>query len=164
MRRIMAAHLPGETGMPSFLRTAIAAAVLLAASQAWAMGSQSNWAPDMSEIQAMVDRGDYEDAISELRQLVESEPRNADAYNYLGYSYRKLKDYPNARTNYDKALTLDPDHKGAHEYIGELFVETGDMPAAERHLAALERICGTSCQEYRELAAVIARAKANRPS
>lgn len=150
--------------MPAFLRTAIAAAVLMAASQAGAMGSQSSWTPDMSEIQAMVEGGKYEEAISELRQYVEREPDSADAYNYLGYSYRKLQDYPNARTNYDKALELDPDHKGAHEYIGELFVETGDLPAAERHLTALERICGMSCEEYTELAAVIAKAKANKPS
>ena len=59
----------------------------------------------------------YSDAIGVLNNIVETNPREADAYNLLGYSYRKSKDYSRAERNYKRALRLNPDHKGALEYV-----------------------------------------------
>jgi hypothetical protein len=56
-------------------------------------------------------------------------------------------------------LRLDPQHRGAHEYMGEAYVLTGDKARAQQHLAALERICGKGCEEYQDLAKAIAQAK-----
>ena len=87
------------------------------------------------------------------------EPANADAQNLLGFAYRNQKKYDLAFRHYREALRLDPKHKGAHEYIGETYLLTGDKAKAQEHLAALERICGKSCEEYEDLARAVARAK-----
>lgn len=105
-------------------------------------------ASTLDEARAQIDRGRYKDAIGILRHIVGDEPRNADALNLLGYSLRKTGDYRNARGFYLKALDVRPNHRGANEYLGELYVETGDLPKANERLDALEAICGTSCREY----------------
>ena len=62
-----------------------------------------------------------------------------------------------------KALDFDAEHKGAHEYLGELYVETGQMPKAREHLAVLEKLCPQGCEEREDLAKAVAAAvlKAN---
>ena len=69
---------------------------------------------------------------------------------------RKSGDYPKALTFYKKALDFDAEHKGAHEYLGELYVETGQLPKAREHLAVLERLCPQGCEEREDLAKAIA--------
>ena len=63
---------------------------------------------------------DYQGAIRYLLKSVKTDPKNADVYNLLGYSHRNLEMNDKAFASYEKALSLDPRHKGAHEYIGEL--------------------------------------------
>lgn len=102
---------------------------------------------------------DWKRAVSNMQAATSYEPNNADAWNWLGYSYRNAGDYKNALTAYDRALNIDPKHRGAHEYLGEAYVMTGDREKAQQHLAALEKICGTGCNEYKDLAKAIAAAK-----
>jgi protein involved in temperature-dependent protein secretion len=49
------------------------------------------------------------------------------------------------------ALKLDPNHKGANEYLGELYVDMGDMAKAQAQLAKLQQLCPSGCDEYSEL-------------
>ena len=98
---------------------------------------------------------DYGKAVAELTTVVRSDPRNAEAHNLLGYSYRKspAPDLKKAFEHYGTALQIDPRHKGAHEYIGEAYLLEKRPAEAERHLAELEKICGgPACEEYRDLA------------
>jgi Flp pilus assembly protein TadD, contains TPR repeats len=60
--------------------------------------------------------GNYEDAIVYLKKSIETDPKNADAFNMLGYSNRKLGNNQEAFKYYNKSLKLDPRHKGSHEY------------------------------------------------
>ena len=76
-----------------------------------------------------------------------------------GFAYRNQKKLDLAFTHYREALKLDPNHRGAHEYVGEAYLMAGDRAKAQEHLAALERICGRNCDEYRDLARAIAQAK-----
>jgi Flp pilus assembly protein TadD len=101
---------------------------------------------------------DWERAAYHLEIAAKAEPANADVMNLLGYTYRNQKNYPQAFKFYREALKLDPDHRGAHEYIGEAYVLTGDKAKAREHLAALRRICGEGCEEYQDLAKAIAKA------
>ena len=58
---------------------------------------------------------------------------------------------------YLKALKLNPKHLGANEYLGELYVMTGQMDKAKARLATIAKICGnTTCEEYGDLAKAIA--------
>ncbi len=58
-------------------------------------------------------------------------------------------------TYYDQALTIDPKHKGANEYLGELYLKLGQLEKAEAQLARLDDICTFGCEEYDELKAAI---------
>jgi Flp pilus assembly protein TadD len=104
-------------------------------------------------------RKDWSGALSELNAAAKEQPRNADVHNLLGYSYRKraTPDLAKAFEHYKRALDLDPKHKGAHEYIGEAYLMDKKPAEAEKHLAALEKLCGNkTCEEYADLAKAIA--------
>ncbi len=53
--------------------------------------------------------------------------------------------------HYRQAIVLDPRHRGAHEYIGETYLITGDLAGAEKHLLALREICLLPCEELDDL-------------
>ena len=90
-------------------------------------------------------------AIPLLEGVVKRDAANADAYNWLAYATRKNGDPAASIPIYQKALALDPKHKGAHEYIGEAYLMLGDLPKAKEHLARLDSLCFFSCEEHRDL-------------
>ncbi len=94
---------------------------------------------------------DYAGAIPLLSQAVAADPGNADAYNLLGYSHRKLGRLDAALGFYQTALTLAPEHRDANEYLGELYLKMNNLKAAEGRLAVLDRVCPSSCEEFEEL-------------
>ncbi len=83
-------------------------------------------APDLTSVRAKIKSQDYAAALAELRDLAE-DTQQADVYNLLGFTLRKTGDFKTSLTYYTKALELQPDHKAAHEYLGELYVETGNI-------------------------------------
>lgn len=99
---------------------------------------------------AAVDAMDYATAKPLLVQLTLDEPKNADAWNLLGYSNRKLGVLDAAAVAYETALKLNPEHLGALEYQGEMYVETGMIDKAKANLATLKSLCG-DCEEYEDL-------------
>ena len=112
--------------------------------------SQRESAPSLQEIKSVIDGNNYFDAVKMLKKYLKSDPESADAYNYLGFSYRKSGHLPEAFKAYDKALALDPKHLGAHEYLGEAYLMNKEPEKAGRELAKLKGICG-DCEEYRDL-------------
>jgi tetratricopeptide (TPR) repeat protein len=82
-------------------------------------------------------------------------PDAANVHNELGYTYRKLGRLDKAFEHYERALAIDPRHRGAHEYIGEAYLMKGDVAGAERHLEALRSICTLPCEEMRDLQAAV---------
>lgn len=105
-------------------------------------------------------------ALAELQVALQQEPRNADVHNLLGYTYRK-QDNPHlakAFEHYKKALELNPKHLGAHEYIGEAYLMDKKPDQAQKHLDALEKICGNkTCEEYADLAKALAEYRKRNP-
>ena len=98
----------------------------------------------------------WEEAVARLRKAEVRNPDHADLQNLLGYSYRNLKQYDAAFRHYKRALEINPRHRGAHEYIGETYLMTGDLAGAEKHLAALKEICLLPCEELNDLERAIA--------
>ncbi|HEX3170022.1 MAG TPA: hypothetical protein VHQ88_05555 [Burkholderiales bacterium] len=84
---------------------------------------------------------------------------DAEVYNLTGYASRKVGKMDDAFRNYKIALQMNPNHRGAHEYVGEAYLITNNPAMAEEHLAALEKICGKNCEEYKDLAREIAEYK-----
>lgn len=155
------------------MKTQIALAMLVAAAfgPAGAADVPSTPAPRvaapavdrMANARRAIEVRDWALAVRELQQVVRESPRNADAHNLLGYSYRKSPqpDYVKAFEHYDIALKIDPRHRGAREYIGEAYLEQGKPAEAQAQLAQLEQICGNrTCEEYEDLAKAIADYKA----
>ena len=99
--------------------------------------------------------GNYDRAIVYLKKSIENDHNNADAYNMLGYSNRKLGNNEEAFINYNKALKIDPRHKGTHEYIGRLYLNLGQPEKAKIHLDKLDSICFFGCDEYTTLKTAI---------
>lgn len=103
---------------------------------------------------------DYPRAIRILFDLSKSSPQNADVENLLGFSYRMIGQYQQAFAYYDRALAIDPTHKGALEYEGEAYLETNQLPKAETNLATLKRACAAAgCAEIAQLEQAIDRYK-----
>jgi len=117
--------------------------------------------PQYTEAVAAIKAHEYAKAIPLLTAYVSRVSNDADAENYLGYASLKTGDLPAAFTHYNRALALNPKHRGVHEYIGEAYLMTGNLPKAEEHLKVLDRLCVFSCEEYRDLKAAIASYKAN---
>lgn len=116
---------------------------------------QSTDAPDLTSVRTKIDAKDYAGALSELRGLAEDN-QQADVYNLMGYTLRKTGDYKTSLTYYTKALELQPDHKAAREYLGELYVETGETAKAEEQVASLKQLCPDGCEELEDLQKAIA--------
>ena len=106
---------------------------------------------DLAAARELINKSSYAEAIPLLEKAVAAEPKNADAYNYLGYSHRKLGDREKAFVFYSKALEIKPRHLGANEYMGELYLEQGELQKAEERLAVLDKACFFGCDEYTEL-------------
>ena len=151
--------------------TYILAAVLSLglASAAMAAGSTSSSTKpaktsDFEDGVAAVKAENYERAIDLLQKVVAVEPKNADAWNFIGFSHRKLDDLDRALPAYNKALAIDPKHRGANEYLGELYLRVGDLVKAEERLAKLDDICLFGCEEYTDLKAAIEAYKSGKVS
>lgn len=112
--------------------------------------------PAFAQAKAMVDQKNYAGAIPLLQQVVQRNPRNADAYNLLGYSTRASGNPSGSLQYYQQALAIDPKHLGAHEYIGEAYLMLDRPAEADQMLARLDSLCVFGCTEYRMLKAAIA--------
>jgi Tfp pilus assembly protein PilF len=101
---------------------------------------------------------DWSTAQTVLRDAVARDPKNADYHNLYAYSVRKgpNPDMSLVFKEYNAALSIDPKHKGAHEYLGEAYLMVGNVEKAKEHLAQLDKICFFGCSEFNELKTSIA--------
>ena len=133
---------------------------MLFATPAWAAGSYS-YEPSASKLindaKKLIKKEKYKRAINKLEKAMRDEPDNADIYNYLGFAHRKSGNYEESGTHYQKALSLEPNHKLALEYQGELFLTLNDVVSAQYNLAQLGNLCPQGCKERDDLAKAIAR-------
>ena len=111
-----------------------------------------------------LDAKDYKAAVGHLTKAVQENPNDADAHNMLGYSYRKLGTFDKSMEHYQRALKLDANHRSAHEYLGELYLDLNQLANAEKQLAALKKACPFfgKCGEYDDLKEAIEKYKAKK--
>jgi Flp pilus assembly protein TadD len=114
-------------------------------------------APDLTSVRAKIKAKDFKAAITELTPMLETH-QHADVYNLMGFSLRKSGDSRQAYTFYRKALDFDPEHKGALEYLGELYVETGQVDKARENVVLLKKLCPGGCEELADLEQAVASA------
>lgn len=107
--------------------------------------------PDYTAGVRAIKAGQYAAAVPLLEGAVKRDGANADAQNWLAYAVRKNGDPARSIPIYEKALALDPKHRGAHEYIGEAYLALDDLPKAKEHLGRLNKLCFFPCSEYKDL-------------
>jgi len=125
-------------------------------------GGGGSWAPavqvdpDLDRAAQAIKAKEYERAISYLNAVVARDEQNAEAHNLLGFAERMRGNLDAAFRHYERALAIDPKHRGAHEYVGETYLLAGNLPKAEEHLAILDKLCLFPCEEYSDLKAAVA--------
>ena len=149
---------------PTVTRLIFTAVLALAASHAVAADpapSKAEAASPLAAARAQIADKKWAAAIEELKKV--NDKGSADWNNLMGYSLRKAKtpDYAAAEQFYNEALRIDPKHRGALEYSGELYLMTGDLPKAEQRLATLDKACTFGCEEYTDLKKAVQNYKAN---
>jgi tetratricopeptide (TPR) repeat protein len=133
------------------LLSAALAATIFGATGAVAVDTiTSRDAPDLASVRAKIKAKDFKAALAELTPMLATY-QHADVYNLMGFSLRKTGDYKQAYTFYRKALDFDPNHKGALEYLGELYVETGQVDKAKENVTRLRELCPSGCEELADL-------------
>jgi Flp pilus assembly protein TadD len=139
-------------------------ALLLAMSHSYAADTPATPepAPDkLASVRTQIAAKNWPAAIDELKRL--NDTGNADWNNLMGYSLRKgpTPNFAGAEKFYNEALRINPRHRGALEYSGELYLMTGDLAKAEQRLATLDKACTFGCEEFTDLKKAIAQYKAN---
>ncbi|MGB5707914.1 MAG: tetratricopeptide repeat protein [Arenicellales bacterium] len=122
-------------------------------------GSTKQPDPIPAKITSLIESEQYDRAEKELKAFVKKEKKNADAWNWLGYSQRNIGDLDGSLASYKTALRIDRKHLGANEYLGELYIMLGDIKKAKQQLKKLAKYCG-DCEQHKELAEVIKNAEA----
>ena len=150
--------------MKTLITRILTTGALLFATSAFAAGASSEpeRSPDkLDGVRAQIAAKNFPGAIDELKRV--NDTGDADWNNLMGYSLRKAPapDFAGAEKFYNEALRIDPRHRGALEYSGELYLQTGDLACAEQRLAALDKACTFGCSEYSDLKKAIAQYKAN---
>lgn len=116
-----------------------------------AAGGDYSGNADLEPIVELIDQGRYEAAIERLHVDLDYDPDDADILSLLGFSYRKTRQFDDALTFYQWALRVEPKHRGANEYLGELYLETHQLDKAVRQLEILDDLCTFNCKEYSQL-------------
>ena len=79
----------------------------------------------------------YENARKKFLRATELNPAMYQAWNYVGYTYRKLGKYEAALEAYDHALRLKPDYAEAIEYRGHAYLGLNRLSEAKEAYLAL---------------------------
>jgi tetratricopeptide (TPR) repeat protein len=137
----------------------IMAAPVFAVGTSDGSSAESTTAASYSDAQAKVDAGDYSGALLTLLSITADDSQNADAWNLLGFTHRMMGQLEDSSAAYLVVLDINPNHLGALEYQGELFLQTGKPGLARANLEKLKSLCGT-CEQYEDLEKAIAAAGA----
>ena len=132
--------------MAALLATVLGAGMALAAGSTTSTDATAALEP----VRVKIKDKDWTSAIVDLRQIADRTP-HADVYSLLGYAQRNAGDTASSLASYTKALALDPNHKGANEYLGELYIKTGETEKAKAQLVVLRRLCPQGCEERKDL-------------
>jgi len=134
-----------QPGLAVILLLVAALSVALAAGEGGTRNSK--YAP----IIEFLDEEEYQKAIDASKNALLKSPDDPDLFNYIAYSHRNLGQFEDAFVYYFKALEIDPHHRGANEYLGELYLQTGQLAEAQERLQVLDKECFFPCGEYRDL-------------
>ncbi len=138
------------------LKLAIEAPAAAQPTTGWLLPGPAEGRAAYAEGVGLVNQARYGEALVAFTRTETAVGPHPDVLNYLGFTNRKLGNYDTAVGYYEAALAIDPDHRGATEYLGELYLEIGRFADAQRQLAKLDTLCPYGCAEREELARWVA--------
>ena len=94
----------------------------------------------------------YSQAFKKLEKAYKTDKKNPDILNYMGFTTRKIGNFEQAEKYYLEGLSIEPNHNGINEYLGELYVQTNRIDKAKERLEVLK---SCNCDEYNELELII---------
>lgn len=130
--------------------TCLVGAIAVAPAARASDSGSSEESPQMTRARAEIKAKQYAAALADLKVLVVKEP-TADVFSLYGHALWKTGDPTQGMLYYNKALAMNPSHKGALEYQGELFVALGQIDKAKDNLAKLRHLCWFGCEEASDL-------------
>jgi tetratricopeptide (TPR) repeat protein len=99
--------------------------------------------------------GHYATALATLQSARDqNDPR---VQTMVGFALRKLGRVDEAFGYYLKAVAIRPNATTTRQYLGEAYLQIGDVARAREQLAEIAQRCGTSCEDYTSLAEEIAK-------
>jgi tetratricopeptide (TPR) repeat protein len=69
---------------------------------------------------AHLNRGEYDDAVRELKAAAQADPKLPLVHYYLGMAFVRKQDYERARSEFQKDLTFEPDAAFTYEQLGKV--------------------------------------------
>ena len=139
-------------GLTAYPLASLAAGTSSSGGSNYSVPATSN---DMRKAVAMINKENFSKALMLLEREISKDPKNADAWNLTGYASRKMGDFIASERAYDRALSINPKHKGALEYKGELYLTLNNLQGAEDMFDRLNQVCPFGCKEKKQLAAAI---------
>lgn len=118
----------------------------------WHFPSVDQGRADYAEAVGLINQERFVEALDVLSRVQSAVGPHPDVLNYMGFASRKLGRFDAALAYYDEALRIDPAHLGATEYLGELYIQMGQVERARSQLARLDRLCAYGCAQRDELA------------
>jgi TolB-like protein/class 3 adenylate cyclase/Tfp pilus assembly protein PilF len=82
--------------------------------------------------------GNWNESIAYLEQALALDPRNAELYSALGFTYATLRQFPMARRFYDRALDILPNDPDLMAVKATIYQAEGNLPEAVEILSKVE--------------------------
>ena len=102
----------------------------------------------LDEAQRDIDRNDFQDALAPLQKFLAEKPDVAYAHFQLGYAYTALQRWEEARSEYQRAIELDPKLAEAHLNLGTLLLDHDPAAAVTSLRKAVELLPAQSRPRY----------------
>jgi len=98
----------------------------------------------LDQARAAIDRNDFQAAVDPLKKFIAEKDDFAYAHFQLGYVYTALKQPKEARTEYEKAVSLDPKMSEAQLDLGILLMESDPASAIAPFTKAVDLLATQS--------------------
>ena len=122
------------------------------ATTGWNFPSVEEGRRSFADAVGLLNQARYEEALGALERTQAAVGPHPDVLTYMGFANRRLGRFDQSFAYYSEALRIDPDNLGVNEYLGELYIQLGDMPRARQQLARLDDLCAYGCAQREELA------------
>jgi len=122
------------------------------ATTGWNFPSEGEGRQAYAEAVGLINQERYSEALVQLARAQAAVGPQPDVLNYMGFASRKMGRLDTALGYYQQALAINPNHLGANEYLGELYIQMGRYDLARTQLARLDDLCAYGCIQREELA------------